>query len=343
MKKRFLAAMLAACLMVTTGCGAKEGGDEKTAEEAKSSDYTVTMTLVNIGEVPVDLKMVEDKASEYTQKKIGCNVELKPVALSELTNKINLWTSSKEKVDIILVLSSSNMQQLASSGGIVPITEYLNEENAPNMLKLNEGMPILDECTFNGDNYGVGTLSPYVGQCGGFGIRQDIMDAIEFDCDRFVGYDFETMEFLDYEAMDQLFGEIHEKYPDLITFGQGGVLGDTNAQYYFPYENFNVAGASAGVLMNGGKGETKIVNLYETEEYKEYLEWIHKWQEEGYFSADAGTTTDQGNWMNAGRAATGGNSAICTPGQREMVNLATNHKIEMLQVLDPERNRRCTL
>ena len=47
------------------------------------------------------------------------------------------------------------------------------------------------------------------------------------------------------------------------------------------YRNWDNLGDGLGVLMYDRK-DTTVVNLYETEEYKEYLSLIRDWNQKGY-------------------------------------------------------------
>ena len=124
------------------------------------------------------------------------------------------------------------------------------------------------------------------GAVGGIVVRNDIMKE--------VGLNYTEEDIVDYEDLDAMFALVHEKYPEMITYGFGGTLLGTAAGYFIPVESFSVAGMGAGVLMNGGVDTTEIVNLFETDEYREYLDWMRRWNQAGYISPDAATTTDAG-------------------------------------------------
>ena len=52
-------------------------------------------------------------------------------------------------------------------------------------------------------------------------------------------------------------------------------------------------GESSGVVVNALE-ETTVENLYATEEYREYLDWMRKWYQAGYISKDAATSDEAG-------------------------------------------------
>lgn len=57
-----------------------------------------------------------------------------------------------------------------------------------------------------------------------------------------------------------------------------------------------------GVLMNHGQ-ETTVENYYATEEYKDFVTTMYDWQQKGYLSKDAATTTEGvENQVKAGAA-----------------------------------------
>ena len=49
--------------------------------------------------------------------------------------------------------------------------------------------------------------------------------------------------------------------------------------------------------------DTTVVDYYETDEYKEFVETMYDWQQKGYLSKDAATTTESAeNQVKAGAA-----------------------------------------
>ena len=109
-------------------------------------------------------------------------------------------------------------------------------------------------------------------------------------------------------------------------------MSNTSAYQYIPYDTLGVAGGWAGVLLDALSGDTTVVNLYESDEYYEYLTWMQRWQEAGYLSADAATTNDQPmDWIKAGRCA-GFTVGDDTPGNKENQKAYTGYEMVQLNI-----------
>ncbi len=351
-KLRNLVCVILAMTMLLTSCGSggrsgggsaadnvATAGEKSSAADSRSTAdaediYTVTMTWISIGETPAGLKDVEDKMSAYAMEKIGCKMEFKVVGVTELSNKINLWSASDEKIDLIALLGQ-DLETVVNQGSIIPIMDYVNEQNTPNIMKTAGEIPFLDDAKLGGILYGVPDIMPAMGQGSALAIRQDVLDALEFDITGRTGFDYANIKLMSYEDLDNVLAQIHEKFPNLITFGQCGALTQSLCGYYIPVEGFSNADYACGVLLDGGQGDTTIVNLYETQAYKEYLDWMNKWQKAGFFSADAATTTDTSQmFMIAGRSATLGITG-CAPGNQENLKASSGYDSTWLQVKEP--------
>ena len=60
-------------------------------------------------------------------------------------------------------------------------------------------------------------------------------------------------------------------------------------QNVMPYDSL---GDSLGVLENLFEDSTEVVNLYATDTYREFVEMMYQWNQEGLIMPDATTTTE---------------------------------------------------
>ena len=90
------------------------------------------------------------------------------------------------------------------------------------------------------------------------------------------------------------------------------------------YEMVDTLTDGFGVLMNQGQ-ETTVENYYATDEYREFVETMYDWQQKGYLSKDAATTTEGvENQVKAGAAfvrAMGRNGTDFFPDVRHQLQL----------------------
>ena len=315
-----VAISFAACGNTNTDSGSSEGESKAAASEAVNTSessiasdnvnseepYEVVMTYVTIGYEPQDLPLVEQALSEYALEKINCTVKFKPVAISDLASQYNLWASSGEKVDLLMMFSM-DIGSYLNEGKIISLEEYI--DFMPAAKALDADTYLFQGGMYNNELYAIPVGGTALGHGASLYARTDLMENVEF----------EEKDIYTYEELDAIFAQVKEKYPELITIATAGVLTNTLTSNYIGFDDLGVSGGWAGVLMNPTKGDKTVVNLYESEEYYEFLSWRQKWNQAGYISQDAATTSDTANdWVKSGRCA-GFLTAADTPGNKENV------------------------
>ena len=184
--------------------------------------------------------------------------------------------SSGEKLDLICVLFDGGPGIYVNKGQLLELDELFEKYGAD--VEAAEGVAMAGGY-FNGKLYAIPD-EEFMGRRYGFVGRQDILDKYEFD----------EYEDATYEDLDAFFARVKAgEGEDFYIFNNvGGVSTIGN----FMLTDKLVASTASGVLMNGGRDDTQITNLYATEEYKEHLKWMRKWYEAGYFPKDCITMTD---------------------------------------------------
>lgn len=305
-----------------TEAGEAAGTSARTDEGADigtEDTYEIVMSYVTLGSEPQDLGLVEKALSDLTKEKINCTVKFKPVSMVDLASQYNLWASSGEKVDLMMMFNM-DLGTYINEGKILQLDEYVDK--APAISAVNEERNLFKGGLYNDKLYAIPVANPSLGEGKAFYVRKDILDA--------VGY--EEKDIYTYEDLDKIFENIKAKYPDLTTCAWAGVQSNTLSYEFIPYDTLGVAGGWAGVVMNPMSGEKKVTNLYETDEYYEYLQWVQKWQQAGYISKDAATTSDQpADWVKAGRSA-GFLLGDDTPGNKDNNKATTGYDIVQMNI-----------
>ncbi len=300
MRKRWFAMCLAGMMTVMTaltGCGTDGGKEESDsaqqsgAETGQSSEesqedvsdtdageepFEMVMSYIHPGTIPKDLQMVEDALNEITIPEINVKVTLYPISIGEHQSKYNMMISSGEKLDLICVLFDGGPGIYVNKGQLLELDELFEKYGAD--VEAAEGVAMAGGY-FNGKLYAIPD-EEFMGRRYGFVGRQDILDKYEFD----------EYEDATYEDLDAFFARVKAgEGEDFYIFNNvGGVSTIGN----FMLTDKLGASTASGVLMNGGRDDTQITNLYATEEYKEHLKWMRKWYEAGYFPKDCITMTD---------------------------------------------------
>lgn len=319
---RLLAVLLSVSLLA--GCGQTGGNEAATGSEndkvsSKEEVYTVTMTYPTGGTEPQDLKKIEQNLSEITLEKINCKVELLPVSSADQSTKYNMWFANDTKVDVIVTVFADYVSMI-NAGAFNELDELL-PEYGKDLLEKDKEKNFLNAGTYKGKQYGLPVIPSAPGNGGAIYMRKDVYDKLDLT-------EVNTEDYLDYEELDNIFKQVHEKCPEYDTLGISGTISESNYFYLKNYDNLGISGGSCGVLLDACNSP-KIENLFASDAYYEYAGWMRKWYQDGYISKDAATSTENGQSMfYAGRNAL--TIAMSTTGVRE--NMEEQGGFEVVQL-----------
>lgn len=287
--KRFGAAALIGAMAVTTlaGCGGGKtdtqtaSNKEGNTSEMYDSDGNWTgetshikMTLLTAGTDPVDMQKVQDEVNEISVKKEGVEIEFLPVSIFDAPSTVPMWIGGGEQVDL-MACAFTGLSPFIDMNMIEPMEDYL-ADYAPDLEQMNEdGLGVYD--TTSAEHiYGVHPLVSFEGTGGGYMLPTRVLEE--------AGYSYENWDTITLKDLDEIFTKVKAKYPDSYM----GVLGTLPASGYTICNDALGATAASGVLI--GTDSTEVVNYFASAEYKEYLDYVHKWYEEGFILKDAATT-----------------------------------------------------
>ena len=287
-------AMAAAALL--SGCGGQSSETAETitetraaADEKSSQDDTfeMVMSYIYTGNVPKDLQMVEDAINEITVPEINVKVTLYPINLSERQTQYNLMISSGEKLDLMMLVFDSGPAMYVNKGQLLEL-DGLFEQYCPDIKKA-EGLAMAGGY-FNGKLYAIPDEEK-MGRQFGVVLRKDLLEK----------YGFDKYENASYEDLDALFARVKagegEDFTIFNTVGNG-----INTFQYFELVDGLGSSLASGGLLDGGRGDMTVQNIFATDKYREHLKWMRKWYEAGYFAKDCITMTDSGaDLMKTGR------------------------------------------
>ncbi len=297
MKKRILSIILCMIMVVSVlaGCdktkkdstgdsstsGTKESKPTEAAVDNKAAGepYEVVMTYPTLGNTPADLQKVEDAVNAISVPEVNVKVKLYPIALFDMATQANLLIANNEKLDLLLIFGPlSPASDYVNKGMINPLDDLVSKYGADITAAEGKAMSggYIDNILYSIPS------EEKMGRQYGFAFRTDMLKKY--------GYDFGTKP-VTYEQLDEMFakikaGEGKDFYMLAIQPTAGSSFATMN-----PIDSLG-ASASTGVLMNGGLDNTKIVDAYETEQYKNHVKWMRKWYKAGYINPDVLTNTD---------------------------------------------------
>ncbi len=293
---RMLTAALLALLMMSTRLPA-----------ASMAEEIPTLKVWGSGDAKTeDLALVSEALSAITREKIGAHVELYSCYGSETTN---LALPGGEQIDLLSTHNTSGLTTLVATGYLQPLDELLEKYGQPIMGVLSKAD--LAAGTIDGALYSIPSLKD-TARAAGLAMRKDILDELQID----------PATITDWDKAHEVLLKVKENYPDIYpivpTWAGGGMQGQ------FPQDEL---GGTYGVLPNASTDSTTVVDLFESEEYKEFVTRMYQWNQEGLIMPDA-TTTTENNLYAIGFAA----FENIKPGKALEISKANNLEVYLIQL-----------
>ena len=308
MKKRWIAMLLvAAMLLGVAACGsgqgktdtaAGNGGNGQTAKadtgkpdapEKADKDGEMTELVVafrTTGSVPEegDLARVEEAINAITREKINCEIKLLIVQTAAFQQQMTLMLSGDEKLDVLnatpeLVATAAAAEQLRDISGLL--------EEYGQGIKSVVDEDLLACGKFEGSQYCIPVLCDTALGLGYYVMRKDIVDELGID----------VAAIKSYGDLTEVFALVHEKYPDMTVVAPKGA-GVSFLRYSCEWDKL---GDNFGVLDNYGQDGLKVVNLFETETYRRFVDVMRDWYLKGYISPDVANSAEKRPGADEGR------------------------------------------
>lgn len=292
MLKRWVPLMLTGCMVLglaacggsgdgaSDSSGGSQGGEVGSGEAAGSGEVDkLVIAFRASGSVPgeSDIHRVEDALNEITREKIGAEVELVIVQSATYKQQMTLMLSGDEQLDVMQ--ANANMIPSAVAGEQLKDLQPLIDEHRQG-IKDALGEELLSCGYFDGTLYCLPTQTEGSLGMGYYTMRKDLVDKYNIDIDSIKTYD----------DLTEVFQLIHDNEPD-ITVVAPGSAGQSFMQFSCQWDKL---GDYFGVLDNCGADNLEVVNLFETENYKNFLNVMRDWYEKGFISADVTNSTESG-------------------------------------------------
>ena len=315
--KRILAALLALCMVLSlAACGGESGGSSQqsgttesqssqssqssqggessesssevsqTAGEDLKEPELVTLNLITMasGKEETGVAHVEEAMNQLLEDKFNVNVKLTFYPFGSYAEQTTLALSAGVDVDLIAVYMIP-YASCATSGQIMPMDDLIEKYGQGIIEQL--GWDLINCGRVDGELFGL-TQGRDMAQAQGFEYRLDLAEKYELDMENAT-----TLEAL-YEQLKVIKEKEPNVWPVVVSAGENirnwgwDALGD---------EMVNL-----GVLPNMA-ADTKVTNLYETDQYKDLVTTMYNWMQEGLIQTDAVNTTETASTlMEAGTA-----------------------------------------
>ncbi len=273
MKRRAISGLMAAMLMCT---GVMAGG----AVNVKADDPThIVLESLFFGSQPADLAAVEAAINEITIPEINVEVELYPLNFADASSQVSLMISAGDQLDLVVTPTESEFLSLVSKNMLLELDD-LYEEYGPDIKESAEA--VLGGGYVDNTLYGIPSIEKY-GRTFGLMVAKEAVDAVGWD----------KFEDLTMDELGEFMAKVKEAYPDkTIMQMTGGGANLANFEYFYLTDYLGADAACGAVMGAGLDGNSEIVNVFATEEYKEYCQKMREWYQAGYINQDAATNTD---------------------------------------------------
>lgn len=299
MKKKVLATLLMSAVMATSVCVAAGCGGGSGAYNGPDADGDVVMAFLGLSQ-QADMGKVEAAVSKYTNEKLGFGVKFDFIEVGQQDEKYNSRLVSGQQLDL-LNISFGDPSNFIKQKKVREIESLITEENTPNLKKIISDNPSVLSRSADNVAYGLSNLSAMYAYGGTYMVRKDVLEAVGLYGEGDKKY--VENEKVTYEDLDYIFKTISEndevsKPGGIKAYPCGNLASDDVVRYFIPFDPVcSAVSAPVGVIMmndyqnKSAEEKKKIVNLYETDEYKEYTGWMKKWANAGYMHSDAANTT----------------------------------------------------
>jgi putative aldouronate transport system substrate-binding protein len=295
LRKTVSIGMVALSLIVLSACNQnKSAGDVTTTPSSSTASVTTAKPADSLPQVNLvwyygqpsaqtDLKSVQDEVNKITQQKINATVTLKPIDFGDYTQKMNTIAASGEVFDIVWT-ANWNFDYTANigKGVFIPLDDLLNSNGA----ELKKSLPqfMWDSVKVNGKIYGVPNYQSVTGRQG-YIIPKAYADKYKLDVNSIKKI----------EDIEPFLKSIKDNEPDkspLVTYNSQGVFASLfNSQGLGTLQVTNTI-PPVGYYLNDAS--LKIINIYDTPEYKHALDIAHQWYQKSYINHDAPTLKSDG-------------------------------------------------
>ncbi|MFA6506199.1 MAG: ABC transporter substrate-binding protein [Treponemataceae bacterium] len=265
-----------------------------------------------------ELSIVQEKIKEMALRKIGVELALMPIPRSDWTIQTDLLIANRTPVDLMTggTLPFMKLSARILEGKLKPLDELLKEYGAGVVSAMDA--EFLAAGRFQGKQFIVPTVRDFASSYSLL-MRGDIL--------REAGIKPGSIRNLD--DVETVLIKVKKAKPDIVPLIPYYAL----STVMDGLQTWDKLGGTIGELPHFGDG-TLVINIYETEEYRDLLRRLHRWYRAGLIHPDA--ATNKTTWFD--QMKTGSAFAVITaskPGFDSQQSLLAGREMVSAELIPP--------
>ncbi len=284
--------LLTVMAMLLTACGGNNAAapSESTAVSDNQASTTrakpaetekIVFASVGWGEQARDQEAVTNKLKEITRNKINVEADIMIINVSTYSQQLNVMMAGGEALDLFFLPFGTSVNSMITQNQLMPLNDLLASEGQAITESLGS---LIQYGNLNGETYAV----PFNGSKvypAAIAMREDLLKKYNLNLD----------DVKSYKDLAKIFDVIKQNEPGMVCIAPNN--GNLLSSYALgdKIDKIDMLGDSIGVLL--GNDSFNLVNLFETEEYKDLVYTLREWYKKGYILKDAATTTESGSVM----------------------------------------------
>lgn len=250
---------LLCAIILLTGCHITP--NKKQDGEKKKYPKLVVVYSDAYGE-DSSFSQVQEEINKITRKKLGVEVEFHLISDSNYSDAVELMLTSGEQVDILW--GSNSLFVKAYVNRQLCDLEPLLKENGKDIIDA-VGWKYINCCRIGGTLYGLPNNRDFAAGWDSYALRKDILNK----------YNIKASDIKNIKDLEKVFDLVLEKENGVVPLACTGSL----------FGNFSLADGINSLVSGGHENygqEDEVVDIFETEEYKNRLKQVRKWYLKGY-------------------------------------------------------------
>lgn len=260
MNKRITSLVALLCVLLSLICCNVPVEDGTTPMEEDLVTITMIIGYKSESTIP-DFPKVLEEINKITTREIGVQVNIETYPYSETKNIINKMMLNKTQIDLFY---STNTKYLAENGYLAPLDDLMAAYGREIYDIFDEDLINIGK--YNNIQYGIISnrdMASNLCIC----VRKDILEKYQID----------IQSMTDWDGIERVFEVIKENEPDMY------------CTLPFSMAVYDSLGDGLGVLMDYGQS-LEVVNLYETDFYREHITRLRDWNLKGYLLTDSSSS-----------------------------------------------------